>query len=219
MLILFYGLVPGDLLPEYFNYELNDLGSCHAVQWFANQLFCCFLILIIYYILYLFFLSQISMFLLQQGNIFGVLGRTNLPILNRYLQTSIQYLIRITILQRYTLHKAIHYHNIIHTKTHKKHKYYGQDEVKCGHVFIHFLHLGQNETTIGFLVVGSMVLSSFLSSFSWSVSSKWKSLLSTLSCPSCPCSPLVFSMLSSVFSVSSLSVSFGNWIEYFCLDD
>ena len=132
MLILFYGLVPGDLLPEYFNYELNDLGSCHAVQWFANQLFCCFLILIIYYILYLFFLSCISMFLLQQGNIFGVLGRTSLPILNRYLQTSIQYLIRITI------YKDTHYIKqsiTIILKTHKKHKYYGQDEVKCGHVF------------------------------------------------------------------------------------
>ena len=81
-------------------------------------------------------------------------------------------------------------------KTHKKrkHKYYGQDEVKCGHVFIHFLHLGQNETTIGFLVVVSLVLSSCLASFSWSVSSKWKSLLSTLSCPSCPCSSFVFCM-------------------------
>ena len=62
----------------------------------------------------------------------------------RYLQTSntIHYFIRITILQKYTLHKAIHYitlhkaiHNIKSTHKKRKHTYYGQDEAKCWYVF------------------------------------------------------------------------------------
>ena len=100
---------------------------------------CCFLILIRYYILYLIFSILEKIFLLYQENIFGVLERTSSDIYRHPIQYITLYALQFYknthyIKQSITLH---YIKQSIILKAHKKrkHKYYGQDEVKCGHVF------------------------------------------------------------------------------------